>query len=265
MNTADDILAQTSRTFYIPISQLPSGLHEAVMSAYLCMRAIDEIEDDPALKPELKANLLTEVSEIITRDNYEEELKQLFEPHKHELKEVSLRLSEWIDVCPASAKQAVVTSTATMAEGMAKWVLKDWKIETKEDIDDYTYYVAGLVGTLLSDLWFWYDDIKTNRDDAVAFGRGLQAVNILRNRDEDLRRGVDFFPNGWDKAKMQEYARNNLEKAMEYSKQIDPGPVQDFCMIPLMLALATLDTISQGKEKLSRSDVKEIVSEITGE
>ena len=40
-----DTLRATSRTFFIPISRIPSGLQEAVASAYLCMRAIDEIED----------------------------------------------------------------------------------------------------------------------------------------------------------------------------------------------------------------------------
>ena len=44
-NYALQILKETSRTFYIPISILPPGLQEAVSSAYLCMRAIDEIED----------------------------------------------------------------------------------------------------------------------------------------------------------------------------------------------------------------------------
>ena len=38
-----DTLRATSRTFFIPIFHLPPGLQEAVASAYLCMRAIDEI------------------------------------------------------------------------------------------------------------------------------------------------------------------------------------------------------------------------------
>ncbi len=38
-----NILEQTSRTFYIPIVKLPPIAQEAVASAYLCLRAIDEI------------------------------------------------------------------------------------------------------------------------------------------------------------------------------------------------------------------------------
>ena len=43
------VLKETSRTFYIPISKLPPIICEAVASAYLCLRAIDEIEDHPIL------------------------------------------------------------------------------------------------------------------------------------------------------------------------------------------------------------------------
>ena len=60
-------------------------------------------------------------------------------------------------------------------------------------MDDYTYYVAGLVGVMLSDIWKWYDGTETDRELAIAFGRGLQTVNILRNREEDAERGVSFF------------------------------------------------------------------------
>ena len=57
--SAFDILKETSRTFFIPISKLPEGpLQLTVASAYLCLRAIDEIEDHKNLKPEVKSKLL---------------------------------------------------------------------------------------------------------------------------------------------------------------------------------------------------------------
>ena len=43
------ILKETSRTFYIPVARLPERLQETVAAAYLCMRAIDEIEDNDDL------------------------------------------------------------------------------------------------------------------------------------------------------------------------------------------------------------------------
>src|SRR5260221_9980207 len=50
-----DTLKETSRTFFIPISRLPAGLLDAVMSGYLCLRAIDEVEDHPRLDNHTKA------------------------------------------------------------------------------------------------------------------------------------------------------------------------------------------------------------------
>ena len=44
MTLPDDalrVLQETSRTFFLPIRQLPPGLQEAIASAYLCMRATD--------------------------------------------------------------------------------------------------------------------------------------------------------------------------------------------------------------------------------
>ena len=52
---ARQFLKETSRTFYIPITYLSKGLQEAVASAYLCMRAIDEIEITPSFQQKIKA------------------------------------------------------------------------------------------------------------------------------------------------------------------------------------------------------------------
>ena len=60
-----EILRATSRTFFIPIFQLPPGLQEAVASAYLCMRAIDEIEDHAELGKHAKIRQLRSISQIL--------------------------------------------------------------------------------------------------------------------------------------------------------------------------------------------------------
>ena len=56
------VLEETSRTFYIPIVKLESVIQEAVASAYLCLRAIDEVEDHPTLALDVKAKLLRKIS-----------------------------------------------------------------------------------------------------------------------------------------------------------------------------------------------------------
>jgi farnesyl-diphosphate farnesyltransferase len=128
-----------------------------------------------------------------------------------------------------------------MAQRMAYWVANDWQMSTKRDLDRYTFSVAGAVGVLLSDLWAWYDGTPSRKGDAVGFGRGLQAVNILRNRTEDLNRGVDFFPRGWDQQHFLQYARNNLLGGDAYVRGFPQGgPAYEFCSGPQALAYAQL-------------------------
>jgi farnesyl-diphosphate farnesyltransferase len=263
--SALDVLKETSRTFYIPISYLPDGLKEAVASAYLCMRAIDEIEDNPTLDPLCKVRLLKEVSLTLQSgiDGFvADDFSWNIEGYERVLPEVTVRIGEWASLAPLTIAPRIWDATAAMADRMAHWAEYHWLIETKSDLDRYTFSVAGAVGLLLSDLWAWYDGTQTDRLQAIGFGRGLQAVNILRNRIDDLTRNVDFFPKGWGVAEMQQYARYNLNLADAYTRALPPGPASDFCQIPLALAHETLAALAEGEVKLSRSRVLALVEQV---
>jgi farnesyl-diphosphate farnesyltransferase len=259
------ILKQTSRTFYIPINRLPDKLQDAVASAYLCMRAIDEIEDSAEIDIYTKARLLRDISlrlqgsiDISSYNLLGEGLQE----YGNLLPEVSMRIGEWAILAPETIAPRIWDATAAMADRMAYWAEREWQIKTEEDLDRYTFSVAGAVGLLLSDLWNWYDGTETNRSYAIGFGRGLQAVNIVRNHKEDLKRGVSFIPEGWTIKDVQAYARRQLQLADLYTDALPPkSPALDFCRIPLVLAWGTLDAIALGKEKLSRSDVLSMVEQ----
>lgn len=260
-----EVLKETSRTFYIPIVKLVEGVKEAVASAYLCLRAIDEIEDHPTIPNDVKARMLREVSLICTTysaDSTVESLTPAYETekeHRDLLPEVSIRIGEWIMYAPASIRGRIVDATSGMSDRMATWAERNWKCETERDLDAYTFAVAGAVGLLLSDIWAWWDGTKTDRDLAIGFGRGLQSVNILRNKDEDAERGVTFYPKGWTVDDMQAYATRNLAAATRYIKDLKAGsPALIFCRIPYNLAVATCNTLKSGKEKLSREEVVKI-------
>ncbi|MFC6454471.1 phytoene/squalene synthase family protein [Paenibacillus vulneris] len=256
------MLKKTSRTFYIPISTLEAGLKEAVTSAYLCMRAIDEIEDHEQLPDTLKIQLLLGVRDAFQSGTIPEEVQKVMAPHRDKLPEVTVQLDEWVRLCPATALPVIVPYIGKMSHQMADWVQNGWSIQTEEDLDRYTYSVAGMVGEMLSELWLWYDGTPSDLHKAVAFGRGLQAVNILRNRKEDLERGVDFYPDGWDFKEMQQYTRRNLEIADSYVADLKEGPALKFCKIPLALAHATMNLLSAGGNKLTRDAVLKIVSRV---
>jgi len=252
------ILEATSRTFYIPISRLPDQLQEAVMSAYLCLRAIDEIEDHPVLDNPGKATLLHAISRTLQTTFDQGDLQAVLRDYQDLLPEVTMRMDEWIWLAPAPIAPRIWEATAAMADRMALWADSGWAIHTEADLDRYTFSVAANVGLLLSDLWAWYDGTQTDRGHAVGFGRGLQAVNIVRNHAEDRARGVEFYPPGWQDAEMHAYARRQLALADAYTNALPPGPALEFCAFPLALAYATLDALERGESKLSRSEVLQI-------
>jgi farnesyl-diphosphate farnesyltransferase len=257
-----EILAATSRTFFIPISRLPPGLLEAVGSGYLCMRAIDEIEDHKDLTPQVKAALLRSISQSLQSqmDGFREnELGTILGSYADTLPEVTMRLCDWVRLAPGTIGPRIWDATAAMADRMADWATSNWEVHTLADLERYTFGVAGAVGLMLSDIWAWYDGTRTDRINAIGFGRGLQAVNILLNRADDLSRGVDFFPDGWSEKDMLLYTQRNLKYADAYLLELSSGPTQDFCRIPLALAHATIDALKEGRSKLSRSEVIRLV------
>lgn len=260
---AMSVLKATSRTFFIPITFLEKDMKTTVATAYLCMRAIDEIEDHEDITVEEKARMLTKTAALLTAPTFDNAayLEEL-EAYKELLPEVTLRLNDWLMLCPEVIRGRVAASTAEMADGMAKWALKGWVCHTKEDLDDYTYYVAGLVGVMLSDIWKTFAGIETDRDLAIGYGRGLQAVNILRNQEEDAERGVSFVPDDWTREELFAYANENLAKADAYNKQIKKRSILMFCKIPLALAHKTLKTMESGNEKLTRAEVEATVAEL---
>jgi farnesyl-diphosphate farnesyltransferase len=261
------VLKETSRTFYLPIVRLPSNLQEAVSSAYLCMRALDEIEDHARLGNQDKSSLLREISSVIQShiaigDISAELNARVFSKYLKVLPEVSLRIGEWLSFAPAGIGPRIWEATAAMADRMAGWAERGWEISTLADLNEYTFSVAGAVGLLICDIWAWFDGTQLDRTCAIHFGRGLQSVNILRNREEDLARKVDFYPKGWTHKEILAYARQNVTFAR---REIKPMPQLAFAYlveIPLSLAEATLDVIESGQTKLSKQQVLQIVAQI---
>jgi farnesyl-diphosphate farnesyltransferase len=264
------VLQETSRTFFLPIRRLPAGLQEAIASAYLCMRAIDEIEDHPHLERREKISLLRQVSRHLqahtsVNDFPPDAFLKCFFPYQASLPEVTRRLADWMCLAPREIAPRIWEAIAGMAERMAGWVGEGWRVQSEADLDRYTYGVAGAAGVLLCDLWAWAGGEQLHRSAAIQFGRGLQAVNILRNRAEDLARGVDFFPTGWTQEQMGQYARSHLVQAEAYALTLPSAPFEALIHIPLTLAKATLEALTRGEPKLSRSEVLSILEQIQTE
>jgi farnesyl-diphosphate farnesyltransferase len=140
-------------------------------------------------------------------DSQVEDIKVDWAGREAELPEVTLRLVEWLFYCPASFRARIADCTAAMSDRMAAWADRNWLVTCEEDLDIYTFAVAGAVGLVLCEIWEWFEGTKTDRGLAIGYGRGLQSVNILRNSGEDLERGVTFYPPGWTQKEVPFLAR----------------------------------------------------------
>jgi farnesyl-diphosphate farnesyltransferase len=163
------------------------------------------------------------------------------------------------------------------------------------EMDRYCYYVAGIVGQTLTDLFCDYSPRIAEQRAAmsgldVSFGQGLQMTNILKDFWEDRERGVCWLPHdlfaraglrledlghgnvpaafGKVYAHLIGIAHSHLRNALDYTLLIPEKEVgiRRFCLIALGLAMRTLASIrarpgfTAGAEvKVSRQVVKKVV------
>jgi farnesyl-diphosphate farnesyltransferase len=73
-------------------------------------------------------------------------------------------------------------------------------LETREDLDHYTYLVAGSVGEFWTEVHVAHRprlrgwDLAAMRKLGVRFGKALQLTNVLRDVPRDLRHGRCYLP-----------------------------------------------------------------------
>jgi farnesyl-diphosphate farnesyltransferase len=153
------------------------------------------------------------------------------------------------------------------------------------DLDDYCYYVAGVVGEMLTDLFCDYSgDIARQRASlsalAASFAQGLQMTNILKDIWEDRSRGACWLPQevftrhgvdlGQISADAQEprfqagltelvgVAHSHLRNALDYTLLI-PGKekgIRRFCLWAIGLAVLTLRKIAHNPGFTAGAQVK---------
>jgi farnesyl-diphosphate farnesyltransferase len=153
------------------------------------------------------------------------------------------------------------------------------------DLDDYCYYVAGVVGEMLTDLFCDYSaDIERRRAALVAlaasFAQGLQMTNILKDVWEDRGRGACWLPqdvftrHGVDLAQVSNeindprfsagmtelvaVAHAHLRNALDYTLLI-PGKekgIRRFCLWAIGLAILTLRKIAHNPGFTAGAQVK---------
>jgi farnesyl-diphosphate farnesyltransferase len=209
------ILSRVSRSFYLSLRVLPQSLRQPIGLAYLFCRAADTIADTALLPRDVRLTYLDqyraafgEAGPVILSA-----LPQQLTNQQHNLAERELltRLGECFTMLATlgqNDQRHIRSLVLTLTQGMQMDLAvfpgeregKIGALETRGDLDRYTYFVAGCVGEFwtrmttarLSSLRHW--DIGVMEARAVRFGKGLQLTNILRDLAQDLRIGRCYLP-----------------------------------------------------------------------
>jgi farnesyl-diphosphate farnesyltransferase len=291
----DQILPHVSRTFALTIPQLPLGLRAAVTNAYLLCRIADTIEDEPALSPPETLAFLQRFSAVVAGQGDSRELAREIEQRLSDRtlateRELVCNMGPVLGVLASlnpAQRAAIQRCVELMCYGMPRFQfsasLKGLARST--DLDDYCYYVAGVVGEMLTELFCDYSpQIARHRPAlsaiAASFAQGLQMTNILKDVWEDRSRGACWLPqevftrHGIDLAQVSSephdprfgngfrelvgVAHAHLRNALDYTLLI-PGKetgIRRFCLWAIGLAVLTLRKIERNPRFTSGAQVK---------
>lgn len=291
----DQVLPHVSRTFAMTIPQLPGALRTAVTNAYLLCRIADTIEDEPALSPtETLAFMQRFMDAVAGRDEattlasaLETRLSDRTLAAERELVRHMRRVINVTYALSPAQRAAIQRCLGLMCYGMPRFqsTASLQGLPRLSDLDEYCYYVAGVVGDMLTELFCEYSPlIARNRSGlqslAVSFAQGLQMTNILKDVWEDRSRGACWLPqeifsrHGVDLARLAAepcdpgfvaglreliaVAHGHLRNALEFTLLIPASEVgiRRFCLWAIGLAVLTLQRINQNPEFTSGVQVK---------
>jgi farnesyl-diphosphate farnesyltransferase len=227
----DQILPHVSRTFALTIPQLPEGLRAPVTSAYLLCRIADTIEDEPALSPAEILAFLQRFSAVLAGQGAaagplaQEIAGRLSDRTLAAERDLVSNMERVIRVTARfneSQRAAIQRCVELMCYGMPRFQFSASLngLATSSDLDDYCYYVAGVVGEMLTELFCDYSsEIARHRPAlsalAASFAQGLQMTNILKDVWEDRSRGACWLP-------QDVFARHGVILAQVSSAPFDP-------------------------------------------
>jgi len=304
-NYQDQILQGVSRTFALTIPVLPHPLPRVVGNAYLLCRIADTIEDDKDLPFSKKyafsqrfINVInaTERAEAFADELYQQLSSSATNAEKDLIKHtpVVIRITHSFN---DKQRTALKRCIRVMVEGMSHYQESNVNngLKDQDDMDKYCYYVAGVVGEMLTELFCDYcKEMNQNKEElmklAISFGQGLQMTNILKDIRDDQKRDMCWLPRdvfqsyGSDLVRITKddwgtefqlalgqligVTRSHLKNALSYTLYIPSRELgmRRFCLWTLGMAVLTLREINAncayrtGREvKISRRSVKSTI------
>ncbi len=303
---ARGIISRVSRTFAIGIAVLPGELGKAVLVGYLLCRIADTIEDDGAATADRRRELLGYFLQCFgdpaKAARFAEEASDIHADASYlDLMRGTDLVFMLLHSLPRRSAEIVEKWTRELTLGMSEFVGRypaGIRIQTMPEYRRYCYYVAGTVGHLLTDLWYFHSPLVKERDYArmlvncEAFGEALQTINILKDIAWDIEHeNAAYIPEDLLRARgsshqtilhgdwrvqnrealmaLTQLAREDIHRSLDYFNAIPKMALQIrlFCLLPILFAVATLREIersttmlqSGGGVKISRAEVRSLI------
>jgi len=291
----DRILPHVSRTFALTIPQLPPALCTPVANAYLLCRIADTIEDEPALAAPETLAYLNRFSALVGGSGEpgplaDDLVRRLSEQTQATERDLVANMDRVLRVTASLGKAqqaAIQRCIELMCYGMPRFQFNASLrgLTHSADLDDYCYYVAGVVGEMLTDLFCDYSVEIAGRRAALnalaaSFAQGLQMTNILKDVWEDRSRGACWLPqevftrHGVDLTPLASQAQDagfsagiselvgvahaHLRNALDYTLLIPAKEqgIRRFCLWAIGLAVLTLRKIVHNPGYTAGAQVK---------
>ena len=293
------LLESVSRSFSLTIKVLPAGVREPITAGYLLARALDTVADTAAVAPAKRLEHLRALLEMIKYGPDPELLRPLQkdvgarQSHEGE-KELIQKLDRclaWLDALPPEDQWDLRRTLFRIGRGQELDVMRFGEgtaaepkaLATEQELDEYTYFVAGCVGELWTRLCARHlpeDWSRLGTDEMLKlgkhFGQGLQMVNILRDLPADLENGRCYLPeslltqNGLTPATvagepararpivaaLRKQAVAKLDDAWKYARAITAGKLRYACALPVLIGVETLGLIAKTSPLESSERIK---------
>jgi farnesyl-diphosphate farnesyltransferase len=313
------LLEQVSRSFYLTLRVLPAPIRPQIGLAYLLARATDTIADthlvpverrQAALRGMRAAIVTTAAGRTVLLPDFGELAVAQAAPAgqgshgERLLLERAGGLLEALRGFSREDRQLVCEVLHTITFGQEEDLARFGRatadrivaLETDEDLDQYTYCVAGCVGEFWTRMCLAHVFQRTRMDDStllsngVRFGKGLQLVNILRDLPRDLRLGRCYMPRAslaelglapqdlLDPSSFSRFrplfdaylrrAREHLSAGWIYTAALPHGQVRIrlACAWPILIGVKTLARLGAhnvlddaNRIKISRSEIRRVI------
>lgn len=264
------LLREVSRSFYLTIRLLPAPVRETIALGYLLARASDSIADTSAARLDARRSAL----EGLRRGEIDSQaVAELAKQQTAEAERVLVgRLPELVALAKASPdRERLEWVWDRILRGQLFDLTRfDDRSDplSPEELDEYVFLVAGCVGEFWTRLCadrlrgFSKREPSEMTADAIRYGKGLQLVNILRDRAADAANGrIYVSAERFDE--VRRLAFDHLEAGWRWVRAVGVGRVRFACVIPLRIGAETLARChaDSGSVKVRRAEVRRILLE----